>query len=228
MPMTGLKSTTAADEDMTAFKRRVHAQIKAELEPTVLNAKNQMIQKLKQTRDDKTRQQLLKEYNDALAFVESTGVQRLSDEVSEERIRRSADGLAAGTDVRAQSRMGGFVGEGTEFGEWDTQRPASTMDHIRGKSSLGNKASLLSGTRPGSAAAMYTNSTSRPSTGTGRPSHPFVEDARSSVDEARARKFAEEQARLERAHTPGVFSAFPVGSYLKLFQPTPMPTIVMP
>ncbi|KAJ7053681.1 hypothetical protein C8F01DRAFT_1329362 [Mycena amicta] len=70
---------------MTAFKQRVHAQIKAELEPTVLNAKNQMIQKLKQTRDDKTRQQLLKEYNDALAVVESTGVQRLSDEVLKER-----------------------------------------------------------------------------------------------------------------------------------------------
>ncbi|KAJ7052135.1 hypothetical protein C8F01DRAFT_1337948 [Mycena amicta] len=82
-PRTHAVLTT--DEDTTAFKQRVHARIKAELEPTVLNAKNQMIQKLKQTRDDKTRQQLLKEYNDALAVVESTGVQQNEAELADDR-----------------------------------------------------------------------------------------------------------------------------------------------
>ncbi|KAJ7202085.1 HAD-like domain-containing protein, partial [Mycena pura] len=97
--------------------------------------------------------------------------------------------------------MGGFVGE-VSPPEWEApsgtqQRPASTMGHVRAKSSLGNKASLLGGTR---AAAMY----SRPS------SHPFSVDDNSelfqptakSIDDARIRKFAEEQARLERVHTP--------------------------
>nr|GAT51622.1 predicted protein [Mycena chlorophos] len=205
MSMTALASPAPTDgEDMSAFKARMHGQIKAELEPTVLAAKSSMIQRLKATRDEKAKAALLKEYNDQLASIEASGVQRLNDEIVKERIRRQAEGLTVSVDVgstRAQSRMGGFVPDASsgvsELGDWES-RPG----HVRSKSSLGNKASLLSGTRPGSSAGMYTNAGSRPPTAAGRPSYPFVEDG-SKFDDARARKFAEEQARLDRAHTPG-------------------------
>ncbi|KAF7324985.1 hypothetical protein MKEN_00540900 [Mycena kentingensis (nom. inval.)] len=206
--MAGYSAATSAEgEDLKAFKTRLHAQIKAELEPSVHAAKQQMLSKMKHAKEAQ-KPALLKEYNDAILAIDRAGTERFTNEVTKERIRRSAAGIGESlAGERAQSRMEGFVGDsGNDFGEWGGHRPASTTGHVRGKSSIGNQTSLLSGTRPASAAGgMYTSNSSRPSTAAGRPSYPFKEDSYQSngLDDAKIRKFAEEQARLERAHTPG-------------------------
>ncbi|KAF7368750.1 hypothetical protein MVEN_00199900 [Mycena venus] len=211
MPMTAQES-----EDLKAFKQRTHAQIKTELEPAVRRAKQELLDKMKQARDDKAKQQqFLQEYNDAIWAIDQAGTEQFKDEVLREKIRRSADGLGSWGDVaadRAQSRLGGFVGD-SDSPEWNLeglaqQRPTPTIGHTRSKSSLGSNASLLSSTKPGSS-NMYAGGSRTPSSGT-RPNHPFAgEDTLLQstakvigVDEARIRKFAEEQARLERAHSP--------------------------
>ncbi|KAJ7474837.1 hypothetical protein FB451DRAFT_276721 [Mycena latifolia] len=218
MPMTAQEN-----EDMKTFKQRLHAQIKADLEPAVRRAKQELLDKMKQARDDKAKQQqFLQEYNDAVWAIDQAGTEQFKEEVLREKIRRSADG-GWGDLVgdRAQSRIGGFVGDfagQSDMPEWNLegmaqQRPTPTLGHTRAKSSLGNNSTLLSGTsKPSPPRAMYGVNANRPTPPPGtRPNHPFASDdgnlLQSSakvigVDEARIRKFAEEQARLERAHSP--------------------------
>ncbi|KAJ6531372.1 HAD-like domain-containing protein [Mycena vulgaris] len=218
MPMTAQET-----EDMKTFKQRLHAQIKTDLEPAVRRAKQELLDKMKQARDDKAKQQqFLQEYNDAVWAIDQAGTEQFKDEVLREKIRRSADGgwgdLAAD---RAQSRIGGFVGDFTgqsDGPEWNLegmaqQRPTPTLGHTRAKSSLGNNNPTLlnSNSRPGSSRAMYGANAGRATAPGTRPNHPFAPDDSTllqstakviGVDEARIRKFAEEQARLERAHSP--------------------------
>ncbi|KAJ7111164.1 hypothetical protein C8R43DRAFT_160466 [Mycena crocata] len=212
MPMTAQES-----EDMKTFKQRLHSQIKADLEPAVRRAKQDLLDKMKQVRDDKAKQQqFLQEYNDAIWKIDQAGTEQFKDEVLREKIRRSADGGWGDLSAdRAQSRIGGFVGEYPDSPEWNLeglaqQRPTPTLGHTRSKSSLGNNAPLLSSTRPGSSRAMYGNG-ARPTPPGTRPNHPFTAQDDNllqstakvtGVDEARIRKFAEEQARLDRAHSP--------------------------
>ncbi|KAJ7143803.1 hypothetical protein C8R44DRAFT_758934 [Mycena epipterygia] len=214
MPMTAQEN-----EDLKTFKQRLHTQIKADLEPAVRRAKQDLLDKMKQARDDKAKQQqFLQEYNDAIWAIDQAGTEQFKDEVLREKIRRSADGGWGDLSAdRSQSRIGGFVGDLSgqlDSPEWNLeglaqQRPTPTLGHTRSKSSLGNNAALLnSNSRPGSsnARAMYGTNGGRPT-----PNHPFAAEDNGllqstakviGVDEARIRKFAEEQARLERAHSP--------------------------
>ncbi|KAJ6480258.1 HAD-like domain-containing protein, partial [Mycena sanguinolenta] len=211
-----MSMTAQESEDLKAFKQRAHAQIKTELEPAVRRARQELLDKMKQARDDKAKQkQFLEEYNEAIKAIDQAGTEQFKDEVLREKIRRSADRDGGWGDLstsaeRAQSRVGGFVGDFTgqsDVPEWTFEGLRPT--HSRAKSSLGNNASLLTSSKPGSSggsAAMY----GRSPTSATRPNHPFAtEDTLlhstakvTSVDEARIRKFAEEQAKLERAHSP--------------------------
>ncbi|KAF8217976.1 HAD-like domain-containing protein [Mycena galopus ATCC 62051] len=206
-----LMSMTAQEsEDLKAFKARTHAKIKAELEPAVQSAKQELLNKMKQVHNDKPKQaQFLQEYNDAIWAIDQAGTERFKDEVLQEKIRRSGDRDGGWSDLstsadRAQSRIGNFVPVG-EFGESPDWPSFGGQRGTHGrKSSLGHNASLLTSSKPSS--PMYGRS---PPTGT-RPSHPYSgEDTLlqstakvTGVDEARIRKFAEEQARLERVHSP--------------------------
>ncbi|KAJ7457262.1 HAD-like domain-containing protein [Mycena galericulata] len=216
MPMTAQETEAFRD-----FKQRLHTQIKTDLEPAVRRAKQELLEKMKQARDDKAKkQESLQEYNDAIRAIDQAGTDQYKEEVLREKIRRSADAGVWG-DIsadRAQSRIGGFVGEFAaqedSTPEWNLegltqQRSTPTLGHTRSKSSLGNNPSFLSSTRPGSSKGMYGAVGGRPTPPGARPNHPLgAEDLLQStakvigVDEARIRKFAEEQARLERAHSP--------------------------
>ncbi|KAJ7347905.1 HAD-like domain-containing protein [Mycena albidolilacea] len=206
---------TQENEDMKAFKQRMHSQIRTQLEPRVRRAKQELQDK---TRRDKTKQkQFEQEFNDAIRVIEQAAMDQLKDEVRREKIRRGADGLGGWGADRSQSRLGGFAGE---FGgqspspEWNLeglaqQRSTPTIGHTRSRSSLGNNASLLTSSKPGSStasAAMYANA-ARPSLSGSRSNQAEDTILQSTakvigVDEARIRKFAEEQARLERVHSP--------------------------
>jgi hypothetical protein len=138
---------TQENEDMKAFKQRMHSQIRTQLEPRVRRAKQELQDK---TRRDKTKQkQFEQEFNDAIRVIEQAAMDQLKDEVRREKIRRGADGRVGGwgdlSADRSQSRLGGFAGE---FGgqspspEWNLeglaqQRSTPTIGHTRSRSSLG-------------------------------------------------------------------------------------------
>jgi ABC-type branched-subunit amino acid transport system substrate-binding protein len=139
--------TAQENEDLKAYKQRLHAQIKSDFEPGVRRAKQELLDKMKQARDDKAKQQqFLQEYNDAVLAIDQAGTERFKEEVLREKIRRSADGGWGDVSAdRSQSRIGGFVGEfagQTDSPEWNLdglaqQRPTPTLGHNRSKSSLG-------------------------------------------------------------------------------------------
>ncbi|KAJ7240376.1 hypothetical protein B0H12DRAFT_53973 [Mycena haematopus] len=160
-----MSMTAQESEDLKAFKQRAHAQIKTELEPAVRRARQELLDKMKQARDDKAKQkQFLEEYNEAIKAIDQAGTEQFKDEVLREKIRRSADRDGGWADLstsadRAQSRIGGFVGDFTgqsDSPEWNLEGQRPT--HTRAKSSLGNNASHLASPKPGSSggsAAMY-------------------------------------------------------------------------
>ncbi|KAJ7763150.1 HAD-like domain-containing protein [Mycena maculata] len=207
-----MSMTAQESEDLKAFKQRLHTEIKAQLEPSVQRAKQELLQKMKQARDDKTKQQLfLQEYNEAIRALDQAGTEQFKEQVLREKIRRNLWGDDKNPSAdRSQSRIGGFV----EFAgqpEWnmeglEQQRPTPSLGHNRSKSSLGNNAAFHASM---TSKATYGSTSGRTPPPGARLSHPSAtEDILQSaakvigVDEARIRKFAEEQARLERAHSP--------------------------
>ncbi|KAK7052555.1 HAD-like domain-containing protein [Favolaschia claudopus] len=199
------------NEDMKAFKQRIHSQIKAQLEPEVVRAKQELSEKMKLARDDKAKhQQFVQEYNDTIRAIDQKGTNEFKQQVLQEKFRRGGEGGSGSwgdsfADRSSHSRIG-FVGDSADWNleGFAQQRPTPTIGHIRSKSSLGNHTSYLTSTRPGS-----TSGSPSMSNGT-RPHHPYpaVDTLMQSTakdigaDEARIRKFAEEQARMERARTP--------------------------
>ncbi|KAJ7606620.1 HAD-like domain-containing protein [Roridomyces roridus] len=201
---------TAQDSDFKAFKTRLHAQIRTDVEPAVRQAKQDLLEKMKKAHDKDTRERYLKDYNDTILALDQEAMDRFKTEVVKERMRRAIGDTGDVPADRAQSRIGGFVGEYATQSEWNLEgmaqeRPTPTLGHNRARSSLGNNSSFLaSAMRPGSSTAMYTNGRPTPPP-LAKPSHEELlqstaKDA--NIDEARIRKFAEEQARLLRAHSP--------------------------
>ncbi|KAJ7171178.1 HAD-like domain-containing protein [Mycena filopes] len=201
---------TAQESEDRVFQQRLHAQIRSDLEPAVRRARQDLLEKMKQARDDKPKkQQFMAEYNEALRAVEEAGTKRFNEELGSERARRRLMGDWGDQRYadRPPSRIGDFAGAFSgQSGspEWSTdsfgQRGATPgLGHNRSRSSLGNHASLLNNNniRPASSRAMYSGAGSSPS---GRPNNSFDE----TLDEARIRKFKEDQARAERAHSPAI------------------------
>ncbi|CAK5284389.1 unnamed protein product [Mycena citricolor] len=201
----------------------MHAEIKAELAPTVETVKREFALKRKAAGSDRARlQQLTDEFNDRIMEVDNRGIERLKDAVARERQRRGGEagwGDSAAAD-RAQSRMGGFGdwsnGHAADFSDWgyqgDGQRASSAAGHARKASFDAGvpTTSLLSGTRPASRGGptAYSVNGVRPASAAARPTGPLQDSLLHStakntgMDEAMMRKFADEQARMDRGNTP--------------------------
>jgi hypothetical protein len=133
-------------EDLNVFKERLHAQIKEDLEPSILLAKQELLEKMKQCRDDKAKkQQCLQEYNDAVVVIDRAGKERFRDELLREKMRRNAGGWGTSPD-RSQSRVGDFAMGGfaspAEAQEWNyeslfQQRSTPGLGHNRSRSQIG-------------------------------------------------------------------------------------------
>ncbi|KAJ6590874.1 hypothetical protein B0H10DRAFT_786288 [Mycena sp. CBHHK59/15] len=143
-------------EDMKVFKQRLHSQIKDRMEPLVRRAKQELLDKMKQCRDDKAKQQqCLQEYNDAIWNIDQVATDQFKDEFLREKIRRSADGAWGDHSAdRSQSRASDFVSDftGQSENDWSfealaQQKPTSASGHNRSKSQLGNNTTLLNTNR---------------------------------------------------------------------------------